>query len=58
MVGHEHENRNRLKNTTLKDHDIALIEELGHAKKINLDKKKKKRIIYCENSDDERIQSA
>ena len=53
-VDHERENRNRLENTSLKTHEIALIEELGQGKKIIPEKQGKRRIVYCEDSDDER----
>ena len=46
---------NRLKNSNLQAKDIALIEELGQGKIIIPEKKGKKRVVYCENSDDERV---
>ena len=56
IINHEANNAARLKNTTLKAHEIDLIEELGQAKKIIPEKKGKKRVLYIEGSDDERLQ--
>ena len=55
VVSHEKNNMERLLNSNLLAKDIALIEELGQGKIIIPEKKGKKRVIYCENSDDERV---
>jgi hypothetical protein len=44
-----------MKHSNLRIKDIELIEELGQAKKIIPEKQGKRRVVYCENSDDERV---
>ena len=58
-IANEAINKNLLKGTNLKDREINMIEELGKARIVIAEKKKgqKKRIDYCEDSDDDRLKA-
>ena len=54
-MGHEKANVKIFETTNLKANEIALIEELGKGKKQDPLKPIKARVIYCEDSDDEKM---
>mgnify|MGYP000950051862 CR=1 FL=1 len=54
-VKHEAANTKKLINTNLRENELNMIEELGRGRIIVPEKKAKKRIMYCEDSDDERL---
>ena len=56
-IMHEKNNRALVNKTNLQEHELDMVAELGKARIINKEKQKaqKKRVMYCEDSDDERI---